>query len=303
MDYITASHPLPCATIPARLPVTKITDAYCSNPRRPLVVCDFSPPRGASLDFLDDARALDADFVSVNYNPGRVPRADSAVAAHLIRQHTGREVIFTLAVRDMNSLALQSHLLGAAALGLENLLIVGGDPFRQSKSRPRISPTDLMRTVQNMNNGLDRRGRPLDGATSFCVGGVIDLGVDVEGAARLTHKKVEAGAEFFLTQPIFDPKRMHAFHSVYRAAAGEPLMAPVFYGLQILRPDGVSFSTVPDRYRQQLRQGRSGEDIALEVWEALHRESVDAIYLIPPVGLRGARDYEAAVRILRRIRH
>ena len=303
MDYITASHPLPCATIPLRLPVTKITDAYCSNPRRPLVVCDFSPPRGASLDSVDDIRNLDADFISVNYNPGRVPRADSAVAAHFVRQHSGQEVIFTLAVRDMNSLALQSHLLGAAALGLENLLIVGGDPFRQSKGRSRISPTELMRTVQNMNSGLDRRGRPLDGATSFCVGGVIDLGGDLEAVARLTHKKTQAGAEFFLTQPIFDARQILAFDSAYQAAAGERLEAPVFYGLQILRLDGVSFSTVPDRYLRQLRQGRSGEDIALEVWEALRREGVDAIYLIPTVGPRGVRDYEAAARFLRRIRH
>ena len=121
--------------------MTKITDAYQSKGRRSFVICDFSPPRGASLDILDAVRKLDADFISVNYNPGRVPRADSAMTAHAIRQHTDREVLFTLATRDMNPLALQSHVLGAATLGLENLLILGGDPSKPTAST--LAPSGL----------------------------------------------------------------------------------------------------------------------------------------------------------------
>lgn len=285
----------------------KIAQAYESNPRRPFIVCDFSPPRGASLDFLEDARSLDADFISVNYNPGRVPRADSAMTAHLIRQYTGHDVIFTLATRDMNPLALQSHLLGAAALGLENVLIVAGDPFPAS-NRPgtnaigSLPPTQLIRIARNFNHGLDRRGRPLDGATNFCIGAAIDLSRNIEHAARLTRRKVEAGAQFFLTHPVFDPQPVKTFQSAYQAAVGDPLPTPVFYGLQILQPDPVAFSPIPPNYQRQLESGRSGEDIALEVWENLHHEGVDALYLIPPIGPRGARDYQAAARVIERIR-
>ena len=287
--------------------MTKITEAYQCKGRRPLVICDFSPPRGASLDFLEAARSLDADFISVNYNPGRVPRADSAITAHLIRRHTGRDVLFTLAVRDMNPLTLQSHVLGASTLGLENLLVLGGDPFsvvqpRRAGDIGTMRPTELMRAVRNMNNGLDRRGRPLEGATGLCVGGVIDLGQDVGDAARLTRKKVEAGAQFFVTQPVFDPQQKRAFEVAYEAAAGEPLAAPVFYGLQILWPGQIAFSPVPPHYLRQLERGRSGEDIAMEVWEGLRREGIDALYLVPPVGPRGARGYEAADRFLERVR-
>ena len=308
MDYITAIPcPSPCATIPSGAAVTKITDAYRSNARRPFIICDFSPPRGASLDFLDAARRLDADFISVNYNPGRVPRADSAITAHLIRRNTGREVLFTLAVRDMNPLALQSHLLGAAALGLENLLVLGGDPFptpNRSKTRAigAMRPTELMRVVQGMNEGVDRRGRPLDGATDLCVGGVINLSADFESEARLTFSKVQAGARFFLTQPVFEPRSKSAFERTYRSIAGAPLPTPIFYGLQILRPTGVSFSPIPPRYMQQLKGGRSGEEIALEVWEALAAEGVDSLYLVPPIGPRGVRDYDATSRFLRQLR-
>ena len=288
--------------------MTKITEAYQSpHRRRPLIICDFSPPRGASPAALDDARTLHADFISVNYNPGRVPRADSAVAAHLIRQRTGSDVIFTLATRDMNPLALQSHLLGAAALGLENVLIVAGDPFPNSQPRQpagvrAMSPTELIRIAQNMNAGLDRRDRPLEGATNFCIGAAIDLSGNPDQAACLTHNKIQAGAQFFLTQPIFHTQQIHAFHSAYQFATGEPLTAPVFYGVQILTPTGPAFSPVPAHYQQQLRQGRPGVDIALEVAEKLLREGIDALYLIPPVGPRGARDYQAATRFLQRLR-
>ena len=287
--------------------MTKITEAYHSKGRRPLVICDFSPPRGASLDFLEAARSLAADFISVNYNPGRVPRADSAITAHLIRRHTGRDVLFTLAVRDMNPLALQGHVLGAASLGLENLLILGGDPFPSSQRRRvgragTMRPTELMRAVQNMNKGIDHSGRSLEGATRLCVGGVIDLGGDIEAAARLARKKVEAGAQFFVTQPVFDPQQKRAFEVAYEAAAGEPLAAPVFYGLQILWPGRIAFSPVPPHYQRQLERGRSGEDIAMEVWEGLRREGIDTLYLVPPIGPRGARDYEAGNRFLERVR-
>ena len=247
------------------------------------------------------------DFISVNYNPGRVPRADSAITAHLIRRHTGRDVLFTLAVRDMNPLALQSHVLGASTLGLENLLVLGGDPFPPSRNRRgscvgTMRPTELMRAVRNMNNGLDGRGRPLESAANLCVGGVIDLGQDVEDAARLTRKKVEAGAQFFVTQPVFDPQQKRAFEVAYEAAAGEPLAAPVFYGLQILWPGRIAFSLVPPHYQRQLERGRSGDDIAMEVWEGLRREGIDTLYLVPPIGPRGARDYEAGNRFLERVR-
>lgn len=287
--------------------MTKITDAYQSKGRRLFVVCDFSPPRGASLNFLEDARNLDADYISVNYNPGRVPRAGSAMTAHSIRQHTGREVLFTLAVRDMNPLALQSHLLGAATLGLENVLILGGDPFPTSRRRVdgavgSMRPTELMRIVREMNRGFDRRGRPLEAATDLCVGGAINLSADIQSEARLTHAKVQSGAQFFVTQPVFGPQRITEFRSVYESSAGEPLSVPVFYGIQVLRPNGVSFSPVPSHYQQQLKSGRSGEDIAVEIWQDLATEGVDSLYLVPPIGPRGVRDYAAAARVLRRIR-
>lgn len=285
----------------------KITDAYQSKGRRPLVICDFSPARGVFLGILEDVRKLDADFISVNYTPGRVPRADSAMTAHAIHQHTGREVLFTVATRDMNPLALQSHLLGAATIGLQNVLILGGDPFPSTRRRKAgavgaMLPTELMRIVRGMNEGLDRRGRPLEGATDLCVGGAINLSAHIESETRLTHAKIHAGAHFFVTQPVFDPQRVRELRTAYADSVGEPLNVPVFYGIQVPRLGQITFSPVPSRYQEQLDGGRSGEDIAVEVWEGLSKEGVDALYLVPPVGPSGARDYDAAARFLQRVR-
>ena len=165
-----------------------------------------------------------------------------------------------------------------------------------------MRPTELMRIVRDMNNGLDRRGRPLEGSTDLCVGGAINLSADTESESRLTHAKVQAGAQFFVTQPVFDPQQVKAFLSTYEESCGEALGVPVFYGLQVPRLGQVTFSPLPPHYRRQLECDRPGEDIAVEVWEGLQREGVDSLYLVPPIGPRGTRDYAAAARVLQRIR-
>ena len=81
-------------------------------------VCDVSPPRGADEALLARAGTLDADFLSLAYNPGKAVRVNAALAAHWVKTNTARDVIFTVATRDMNKLAAQSLLVGAALLGL-----------------------------------------------------------------------------------------------------------------------------------------------------------------------------------------
>ena len=90
-----------------------------------MFVCDFTPPRGSSPKLLKDAKNIDADFISVAYSPGKSVRIGSIFVAHWIKEHTNKEVVFTLATRDMNKLAVQSLLLGGALLGLENLVVLG----------------------------------------------------------------------------------------------------------------------------------------------------------------------------------
>ena len=269
----------------------------------PVFICDFSPPRGPDPALLDGARLLDADFLSVAYSPGLSVRASSAMTAHAIRQRFGREVVFTIATRDMNRLAVQTHLLGAALLGLENVIVVAGDDQSEagvprSRSGDRFRSAELIEAIKDMNRAVDYRGLPLRSATSFCMGAVADPGRDVTKEASLAHRKVKAGADFLITQPVFDPERVAEFLASYSAIAGEQLSCPLFVGLHVPAPGGLLFSEMPEGVRRQVDAGRPGEDIAIELGRRFMAEGHDRIYLVPPILRGGRRDYEAARRVM-----
>lgn len=275
----------------------------CAASSAPVVLCDCTPPRSADPAALDPVGAVGADFVCVAYNPGKLPRADSASAALALKSRTGTDVVFNLATRDMNRIALQSRLLGAQMLGLENVVVLQGDGFtpgeaEQVKAVNDYTPTSLIADVAAMNQGLDYRGSRLRGPTSLCIGGTFDLARDLEREAALTRRKVQAGAHFFIAQPIYDLALRHAFLEAYERVAGEPLGLPIFWGVQVLDKDGIVLGNVPPSTREQLDAGRPGVAIAVEHLHALLADGVRGVYLVPPILRGGARDYEAARQVL-----
>ncbi len=268
-------------------------------------ICDFSPPRGTRPDLLDSANQLESDFICVAYNPGKAVRVDSVAAAYQVRNATGRGVVFNLSPRDMNRLAIESRLLGAELLGVQNVVVVQGDAFTDKdglKPAGDYTTTGLIAAIRDLNNGLDFRGSKLRNACDFCVGSAIDLGKGIEQEARLAQRKVEAGAEFFVTQPIFDVNQVGDFFAAYEHSAGDTLQQPVFWGLQILAEGGLIFSNVPDGPRRDLEAGRDGVEIALETCAQLQAVGVKGFYLVAPILKGGVRDYEAAGRFLRAAR-
>ncbi|MFQ6029506.1 MAG: methylenetetrahydrofolate reductase, partial [Dehalococcoidia bacterium] len=126
--------------------MAKITDHCYEATGHTSFICDFSPPRSGDAAAAQQAD-ISTDFISVAYNPGRAVRANSAMLAAAIQQHLGKEVVFTLATRDMNRLALQSLLLGAQMLGLENVIIVQGDPFSE-RDLARVKGVDDLRPTE-----------------------------------------------------------------------------------------------------------------------------------------------------------
>ncbi len=281
----------------------KVTERCSEQGDRAVFVCDFSPPRSADTGSLEQAKGIDADFICVAYNPGRAVRVDSAMLAYAIKAHTGKGVIFNLSTRDMNKLALQSHLLGAQMLGLENVMVLKGDSFTgrdlaRVKDVSDFSSTGLVKALESMNRGVDFRGSNLKAATDFCIGASIDLGRGIEKEAALTRSKASSGARFFLTQPVFSTAEVAAFHQAYHTLSGEEISQPVFFGLQVLVKDGVIFSSVPEGMKQDLDKGRDGTDIALELLRDFLDFGIKRIYLVPPILRGGARDYEAAQKVL-----
>ncbi len=286
--------------------MVKVVDSAYEFSGRPGFICDFSPPRSGSL--AESRRAdIPADFISVAYNPGQAVRANSAMLAAAIRRETGRETIFTLATRDMNRLALQSLLLGAQMLGLENVVAVQGDPFSDrdlalTRSADDYRPTELVAGIRSMNEGVDFRGGFLSEPTDFCVGSTFDLGRGIDSEASLAARKVKAGAEFLMSQPVFDVQDAHRFRESCERQIGDALPIPVFYGLQILEPGGVLFSSVPDVVQADMEAGRSGVDIAVELYGRFLDAGLRNVYLVPPIRRGGARDYAAAREFLTRVK-
>ncbi len=282
--------------------MAKVVDRIHAQTGRPAFICDYSPPRSGRLEDIT-APPESADFISAAYNPGRAVRTNPVVAATVLRDRHGAEPIFTLATRDMNRLALESMLLGAQALGLENVIAVAGDPFGPRDTAAAVydyRPTELIAAIAGLNSGTDHRGSSLRSPTDFCIGATVDLGRGIEREARLAARKVAAGADFLITQPVYDPADIDRFADAYSRAHGEPLSAPVFYGVGMMEAEGVSFAAVPQWVTDDLAAGRSGVDIALQVWEGLRGAGATDCYLVPPIRRSGARDYAAAGRFLER---
>lgn len=273
-------------------------------PGRPVIICDVSPPRGTDLSVMEPLAGICADFLCIAYAPGRAVRPDPVMMARTLCDRFGIDVICNLATRDMNKLALQNHLLGAHLLGLENVVVVQGDPLSERdlarfKAVYDFRPTDLIAAIRALNEGRDFRGLALQGGTNFCVGATLD--VTRAGEVRLTARKVDAGAEFFLAQPVFDLDRPQRFLRDYHALTGQA-PPPIFWGVQVLDRNGVLLGDVPEDRRRELEQGRPGTEIAVEMIATLGRHGIDTIYLIPPILKGGARDYEAAREVVDLVR-
>lgn len=282
--------------------MSKITDCCYETTGRTCFICDFSPPRSGQPELLNQSN-INVDFISVAYNPGRSVRVSAPMLAAAIKQQVDKDVVFTLATRDMNKLALQSQILGAQVLGLENVIVVQGDPF-SPRDLPLVKPvddyrpTELIAAIARMNQGLDFRDAKLRAPTDFCIGATVDLARGTQREARLAHRKVVSGTQFLITQPIFDPTEASQFQESYADAAGTQLSVPVFFGLQILEPDGVIFASVPQSVREELAAGRSGVEMALAMYARLQEAGLHNIYLVPPIRRGGARNYAATQEFL-----
>jgi 5,10-methylenetetrahydrofolate reductase len=208
------------------------------NAGRFVVTAEIAPPKGADPgEALAKARALgEVAAVNVTDNQGANMRMSPlAMAALLARE--GREPILQMTCRDRNRLALQSDLLGAGALGIENLLILSGDHARfgdhpGARSVFDLDSVQLQQAVGEMMLGRDLAGRPLSGAPPrfFAGAAVAPEAEPFELMFQKYAKKVQAGARFFQTQAVFDVPKLERF-----ITAARPLRAPVLLGVLLLK--------------------------------------------------------------------
>ncbi|MDQ8163091.1 MAG: bifunctional homocysteine S-methyltransferase/methylenetetrahydrofolate reductase [Gemmatimonadota bacterium] len=251
---------------------------------------EIVPPRGVDTARLEtDAAALHAAGVdAINVPDG--PRAQSrmgAIATSLIIERHGIEAVTHYCCRDRNLLGMLSDLLGASALGLRNMLLITGDPpkmgpYPDATAVFDIDAIGLTNLVSKLNRGLDPGNNPIGEPTRFVIGvGVNPVALDPAHELRRFHWKVEAGAEYAITQPVFDPAQLEAF-----LASIEDVRIPVIAGIWPLvsarnaefLANEVPGVTVPPEVLQRMRRASDqSKEHALAEGIAIARESLERV--------------------------
>jgi homocysteine S-methyltransferase len=182
---------------------------------------EIVPPRGVDAGrMLTDVASLKAagvDAVNVPDGPRAQSRMGAMLCSVLIEQQVGIETVCHYACRDRNLLGMLSDLLGGAAIGLRNILLVTGDPpkmgpYPDATAVFDIDSIGLTNLVRNLNHGLDPGGNAIGAPTRYAIGvGVNPAAVDPALERRRFAYKVEAGAEFAITQPVFDVQQLERF--------------------------------------------------------------------------------------------
>jgi methionine synthase I (cobalamin-dependent)/5,10-methylenetetrahydrofolate reductase len=278
-----------------------------------LVTCvEITPPKGWDTSkVVAGARLLkDAGVDAINIPDG--PRASARMGAQalavILEREVGIETVLHYCCRDRNLLGMQSDILGAAALGLKNLLVITGDPPKMGDYPDATAVFDvdaigLTHVVSRLNHGLDLGGNPFTPPTAFLVGvGVNPGALELEHEIRRFRYKVEAGAEFAITQPVFDIRQLKDF-----LARIEGTSLPVIAGiwpLTSLRNAEFMNNEVPgvhvaeeimERMRKADAAGRAREEgiaIARETVEEV-KGLVQGIQVSAPFGR-----YQAALEVL-----
>lgn len=208
-----------------------------------VVTSEIAPPKGTDLEAVL-AEACQAgpriDAMNVTELQSSVMRTGSLAACHLLKDR-GIEPVFQVTCRDRNRLALQSDLLSASVLGIENVLVLTGD-YPTLGDHPEAKPVfdlgsvELLEAARMLQDGRDMKGNPLKGAPRFCLGAVVNPGADpLEPEIIKMEKKVAAGARFFQTQAVYDPAQFARFVESTRH-----LKVPVLAGIVMLKSAGMA---------------------------------------------------------------
>lgn len=263
-----------------------------------VVTAELSPPRGFDISAtLDKLRGVTGyiDAVNVADSPRAQGRMSALATGSLVQSRLGVEAIMHLAIRHRNLLALHSDLLGAHALGVRSVFTVMGDvpltgDYPQATAVSDVSASGLIRLIAGFNRGVDANGRPIDEPTSFLIGAALNLNApDIDRELRVLERKVEAGAHFLLTQPVYAAEDVER---VWSLLGGFPL--PVILGVLPLRSgrharflhNEVPGIVTPDAVIERVE--RAGDDAGAE-GIAISRELLTAVagriagvYFVPP---------------------
>jgi methionine synthase I (cobalamin-dependent)/5,10-methylenetetrahydrofolate reductase len=242
-----------------------------------VISVELTPPRGYQTDVLiEQARRLNihgVSLVNIPDSPRASARMSALSTAFLVQQQSGVETILHYACRNRTLIAMQSDLLGAHAMGVRNVLLVTGDPpkvgdYPDATAVPEVDSIGLANVVSSLNGGSDIGGQPIGSPTAFHIGVAVNPGaLNLDEELRRFAYKVEAGAEFAITQVVFDVAEFRAFVERVR-----PHRIPILAGIMPLEsarhaefmanevPGGRIPDAVVERMRRADADGRAADE-------------------------------------------
>lgn len=281
-----------------------------------VVSVEMAPPRSYTPHrMIQSARLVQdagADVVNVADTPTARMRMSPWAVCHLLHTQVGIETVLHFPTRGRNLLRIQGDLLAAHALGLRNLFVVMGDPthigdYPEAMDNYDISPSGLIKLIkQRMNVGVDQAGSSIGQPTTFTVGCALNMCADdLDHEIDVLRKKVDNGADFALSQAVFDPTAIERFHQRYAQIEGKPFSLPVLMALMPLYSlkhalylhNEVPGITIPDTILKRIEDAgenapREGVHIAQELLVTL-RSLVQGVYVVPSYG-----HYELAAEVI-----
>ncbi len=268
-----------------------------------VVSVELDPPKGLNPTKILEGAALlqraGVNCINIADSPMARVRMGCIAMARLIQDHLGLETIIHFTTRDRNLMALQSELLGAHALGIRNILALTGDPLRLGDYPNTTGVWDvdsigLMQVLRGMNEGHDAAGSSIGAQACFHIGAALNLNMTAEETTQEIEKyrrKIEAGAHFIMTQPIYEPAPLLRFLE----RVGKPPI-PLILGCIPLHSsrhaeflhNEVPGITIPEDVRTRMRAaGERGHEEGLHLAQELLsavRNIVQGVYLMPSYG-------------------
>jgi 5,10-methylenetetrahydrofolate reductase len=255
----------------------------CFEQGKYAVTCELGPPKGVNIEkYIDELEPLKERVIAFNVTDlqSAVLRFGSLATCRLLVER-GMEPILQMTCRDRNRLALQSDLLSAYGLGIENILCLTGDhpslgDHPQAKAVFDLDSVQLLAAATSLQNGCDMAGNQLETAPKFFLGAVVTPGADpLEPQIIKMEKKIEAGARFFQTQAVYDTEQFKEFMKEVSR-----FNVPIMAGIVILKSAGmanymnanVAGVNVPQELIEELKKdkektksGRTGVEIAVRI--------------------------------------
>lgn len=293
-------------------PETIIIGERQKNPETPLfakarhersVFVEFDTPRNLDTSrFFEGVKALKeagADAITMADNSLASPRISNMAVAALLKEKYAVNPLVHLTCRDRNLIGLQSHLMGLDVLGLHDILVVTGDPtkigdFPGATSVYDLSSMELIELIKKFNRGISYSGKSLKRPTRFNVAAAFNPNVrNLDRAVQRMKRKIESGADYFISQPIFDSERI-----LEVSEATKDIDVPIYIGIMPLTSsrnaeflhNEVPGIRLPDDVRQRMADAAEDKEQSAREGIAIARDLIDVamdrfkgIYLITPM--------------------